>query len=319
MGFGPTARAPPPRPPEPGRPAPGPPPPRCSGAGRATALLASTRLRNCRNATDSVVRSKTPPARISPSTAADPRRGPLVGRHQRSSTSATGVNTSPARSASSASSRSSFRRSSRRPARAWFCHRSPRRSRPIALPQPAQVEPVEQAPVDAGGVLGRPAPSLRHLDDVEGRVEVGPRRGPSGEVGRHPASTALAVGVGHRRGEAGLMTSGNPSAEASTPGRNAATVARWTSGGRRWRSSHEHAALHHLAQVDQQPELHVGGHRRAEVGAARPTGGSGRGWPVPRGAPASCRAASRPSPRPCGTRSVSAGPVHHLVHERRWR
>ncbi len=86
------------------------------------------------------------------------------------------------------------------------------------VPQPGDVEPVEEAPVDGGGIERAAAPGLRHLDDVPAGVHDRPDRRRLGEVRRD----AVLEGAVDRSAIVAPMapwtTARSPPASSSMPG-----------------------------------------------------------------------------------------------------
>ena len=117
------------------------------------------------------------------------------------------------------------------------------RQRADAVPQPDQVEARRTSPSRraATSAMSR-AVGGGHLDEVEPGVQQRPHAGPLGEVlghaGGQPRRLDRAHDVGHPPDEHRLRATG-PAPRC--PGRNSATAAPMSIGGRRWRSSHSAA------------------------------------------------------------------------------
>ena len=224
-------------------------------------VIDSTRLRSCRRATDSVVRSKRSARRISVNIASTPappgaRWPPAIARPSRRRSTHVAV--------SSASGES---RSSRSAERACVCQRSDRgsaRCRPTAT----QVEAVEQLPVDGATERDR-APWRRPVRRGRSRCAAAATRRPLGERSGTPAASRSPRRV-HDVGHPAASTGSSPAIASS---RDARAELR-----------HRRRDVDRRAAVTQQPQRRPLDHppaveEQVELRVERPRPGRGRRSP----------------------------------------
>ena len=108
------------------------------------------------------------------------------------------------------------------------------RQGPDAVPQPHQLEPVEQRPVAGACLLRRDADALGELDHVERRVQQAPHGGTGGELARaRPARPAVPSSRRRRRATRHAGSRTDRSASACTGSRKRSTSTPMSTGGRR--------------------------------------------------------------------------------------
>ena len=163
--------------------------------------------------------------------------------------------------------------SSRTAERAWVCQRSDAGQGPDRLPEPHQVEGVEQRPLH-GGQLGRAgarsSPTARRdRTRCAAAATARPaRRGPRAR--RRRAATPRPTS--RRRPCAPATSPPGDAASSAIPGRNQAVVAARSNGGRRWRSTHSAPRSTMRRQSRNRPIWVSSGHDAARGRRSRPTG-----------------------------------------------